>query len=90
MSVTVTGGSAGERPQHEHYVCTMFGSSCAKLPLDLCTCMYVVVCTCLLAIKISVTRTGMGGLRERSLVCNHSSEVLVRCPERQGSGMLWK
>ena len=27
----------------------------------------------------------MGGLRERNLVCDHGSEVLVKCPEGQGS-----
>ena len=27
------------------------------------------------------TRTGMSRLRERNLVCDHGSEVLVGCPE---------
>ena len=29
----------------------------------------------------------MGGLRERNVVCDHGSEVLVKCPEGQGPGI---
>ena len=42
--------------------------------------------------NISQYRTGkgMGGLRERNYVCDHGSNVLVRCPEGARLQQLWK
>lgn len=60
---------------------------CQWKALSVCT-QWEEVADTLLAVKTisqAPQKDGSGGLRERSLLCDHGSDVLARCPARQGA-----